>query len=111
MDKLEKVHIFSLNVRGRGDAKKRREIFRWLKWYHNGSSSIILLQETHSTSHSETAWQWEWGSKIYFSHGTANARGVAILMPMKYNFEMKELWKDKEGRLLAVTLKAEEKMF
>ena len=29
--------------------------------------------------------------KIYFSHGTANARVVALLMPKKYNFEMKEI--------------------
>ena len=51
----------------------------------------------------------ERGSNIYFSLGTVNARGVAILMLLKYNFEMKEFWKDKEARLLAVTLKAEEK--
>jgi exodeoxyribonuclease-3 len=103
--------MLSLNVRGIGDGTKRREIFRWLKRYHKGNNSIVLLQETHSTLNSEEKWVQEWGSKIYFSHGTNNARGVAILMPMEYNFDINELWKDIDGRIIALTLKVDERMY
>ena len=88
MGDFETLDILSLNVRGIADCKKRREIFRWLKRYHKGGESIIFLQETHSTSNTENIWQQEWGSKIFFAHGTNRARGVAILMPMKYNFDI-----------------------
>ena len=100
----EQLQVLSLNVRGLGDSKKRREIFRWLKRFHNGGNSITLLQETHSQEGQESIWLNDWGSKIYFSHGTSNARGVAILMPMQYDFEVKELWKDTEGRTMAISL-------
>ena len=78
MAKSERLQLLSLNVRGIGDNTKRREVFRWLKRYHKGGDSIIMLQETHSTPNSELVWEREWGSKIYFSHGANNARGVAI---------------------------------
>ena len=99
--------MLSLNVRGLGDDKKRREIFRWLKRFHRGRDSITLLQETHSTCEKETLWEQDWGSKIYFSHGTSNARGVAILMPMKYNFDVCETWKDGEGRILGLKIQGD----
>ena len=100
----EQLQVLSLNVRGLGDSKKRREIFRWLKRFHNGGNSITLLQETHSQESQESIWLNDWGSKIYFSHGMSNARGVAILMPTQYDFEVKELWKDTEGRTMAISL-------
>ena len=67
----------SLNTRGLKDNKKRREVFRWLKKFHDG---IIFLQETHSSEKQEHLWKNEWGSDIIFSHGTSAARGVAILL-------------------------------
>ena len=109
MANYEMFNVLSLNVRGIGDGKKRREIFRWLKRYHSGGNSIVFLQETHSTTISEHVWQQEWGSKIFFSHGTSKARGVAILMPNKFNFDITELWKDDSGRILALILKTQEK--
>ena len=111
MAEFEQLQLLSLNVRGMGDSKKRREIFRWLKHYHRGHNSIILLQETHSCSIAERKWCDEWGSQIYFSHGTSNTRGVAILMPLKYNFDVTELWKDEEGRILAITINTDDKSF
>jgi exodeoxyribonuclease-3 len=103
-----KLNILSLNVRGLRDGKKRREIFRWLKRYHKATESIVLLQETHTLKDSENTWKQEWGSNVFFSHGSNNARGVAILMPMKYNFTVELLWKDDNGRILAITIKTDE---
>ena len=101
----ECLKILSLNVRGMKDAKKRREIFRWLKRYHGAESSVIFLQETHSEMETEKYWDKDWGSKIYFSHGTNYARGVAIMMPMKFNFEIGNFWADKDGRIVTICLK------
>mgnify|MGYP001553748951 CR=1 FL=1 len=111
MDNFEHLQIQSLNVRGLNEHKKRREIFRWLKRFHNGNTSITLLQETHSVVEKESHWENDWGSKIFFSHGTSNARGVAILMPMKYNFEIAETWKDNEGRILGLQVKTDTMSF
>ena len=109
MDEFEQIQLLSFNTRGIGDSSKRREVFRWLKRYHRGGNSIIMLQETHSTLKCEEIWQREWGSKIYFSHGSNTARGVAILMPMKFNFDIRECWKDKDGRILALTITLDDK--
>ena len=111
MDNQDTLQILSFNVRGLRDSKKRREIFRWLKRYHEGAKSICLLQETHSSVSCEHTWQHEWGSKIYFCHGSHNSKGVAILMPLKYNFDITELFKDIEGRILALTITQDDTTF
>ena len=106
--KREKIDVITLNVRGLKDSKKRREIFRWLKRYHNGSNCIALLQETHSEEKNLNIWESEWGSKIFASHGTSNARGVAILLPKRYNFCIENEWKDEEGRIIKLTIRFDE---
>ena len=92
--------ILSLNVRGLRDSTKRREIFRWLKNLHNGTNSIIFLQETHSIDKDIAKWEHEWGSKIIMSHGTSNSRGVAILFPNCLNFAIKDYSFDINSRII-----------
>ena len=66
-----------MNARGLGDDKKRVQVFSWL---HNKSADIFFLQETHSIVASENKWKDDWGNNnVFFSHGTSNAKGVAIL--------------------------------
>ena len=77
----------SLNVRGLRNKVKRRQLFQWLKKYHSGKNYFIFLQETHSTIKDEKLWQSDWGSKIVFGHGTSKSCGVAILFPMKFNYD------------------------
>ena len=72
--------LLSLNVRGLRDSKKRRELFRWLKHFHNGNKSIIFLQETHATELDKHIWEKEWGSTVILSDYNTNSRGVAILL-------------------------------
>ena len=45
-------------------------------------SDIIFLQETHSKIETENQWEREWGGKMLFSHGSRNARGVAVSSEM-----------------------------
>lgn len=102
------INLLSLNVRGMREGKKRRELFSWLKKYHKGSDSFILLQETHSNETDEVLWQKEWGSKILFCHGTNHSRGVAILFPHKMNVIINKYSCDINGRRQTAHLLYEE---
>ena len=73
MDKYTKM--VTINVRGLGGEAKRREVFHYL--HKKGFS--IFLQDTHSEKKSEKLWSREFGSRIFFSHGDSQSRGVAIL--------------------------------
>ena len=74
---MSKDEIITYNVNGIGNDSKRREVFNYL---HTRKSSIIFLQETHSSKSTMKRWNMEWGTKIWASHGKPNARGVAILI-------------------------------
>ena len=60
-----------------------------------------MLQETHSTKDLEDMWRHEWGGKIYFSHGTSESRGVAILLSPQLDINILEVIGDDEGRFVA----------
>ena len=98
------LKINTLNCRGLRNGSKRREVFSWIKRYHN---SIILLQETHSLQTSETQWQKEWAGSVFFSHGTANSCGVAILIPKEVDYVFIDKRQDRNGRILIVNLSTE----
>ena len=95
----EHISINSFNCRGIRDFKKRATIFHWLSNKHGG---ISLLQETHSMVEDESVWKREYGGIIYYSHGTNQSRGVAILIPdhITHRFKHLSVEKDIEGRLL-----------
>ena len=75
--KRDSLKLLSLNVKGLSNPRKRRAIFTWRR---KQRAELIFLQETHSTKNSECKWKKEWGSDIIFSHGSSNARGVAVLI-------------------------------
>ena len=94
-----KFDLCSLNVRGiHSDEMKRRSIFNWLQVHNNGSRSIAFLQETHSSVKCENTWRSEWGSDIYYSHGTTESRGVAILFPGHLDITVSQQLADDNGR-------------
>ena len=74
------IKCITYNVKGIGDAKKRKEIFHYL---HCNKWDIIFLQEVHSQSKNTNFWNTQWGSKIYYAHGESNVRGVATLFNRK----------------------------
>ena len=57
---MDKVKVISLNVRGMGDAVKKRRVYRYVKLH---CADICLLQETHSASNKKTVWSNEWDGK------------------------------------------------
>ena len=71
--------------------------------------AICLLQETHSYEIDEREWKSQFNGEIFFSHGTCNSRGVAILIPdcLPYDVEVKNIRKDSDGRVLLINLEIE----
>ena len=61
---------------------------------------IFMLQETHCTTENEQKWRKECGNDMYFSNGTSNARGVAIIITGNYEYRLLQLDRDTEGRFL-----------
>ena len=102
------INFFSLNTRGLGATAKRMAIFLWLKAKGAG---IYFLQETHSACSTESKWKNEWDGKIFFSHGEANARGVAILVSKHLQFDIHSEIKDSSGRFLLLDCTVCDKKF
>ena len=88
-------NICTSNVRGLADNTKRRELFHYL---HLKKINCAFLQEVHSIKASEKFWSTQWGTKIWFSHGTNKARGVAILLDKTFPFKVHNVLTDNEGR-------------
>ena len=90
------IKIFSLNCNGLGDKTKRMTVLNNLKRKGPG---IFMLQETHSTPELENSWIMQWGSKkVFFSHGTSNSRGTAILVSDACDITVNNVIKDVNGR-------------
>ena len=70
------INICSMNCRGLGNFKKRRDVFNYLR---EKDFSIICLQDTHFEKKTENQILAEWGYKAWFSSFLSNSRGVTIL--------------------------------
>ena len=89
--------LVSLNVRGISNFHKRRTMFTWCR---KRKADIIFLQETHSKKDSEKQWANEWGGKAFFSHGSPNSCGVAILIRNNFNCVIQKSIVDPQGRFI-----------
>jgi len=94
--------FITINVNGLRNDTHRHKLFHQLK---SKGSSIIALQETHSQPHDENRWPVALGGgTMLFSHGSTNARGVAIFISKKLNCQLIYTHRDSEGRVLVVVL-------
>ena len=104
----ERINIATFNVNGAGANKKRKEIFHYL---HVKNLQVIFLQETHSSPKTANRWAIEFGSKIYFSHGDTQSRGVAILINRSLKVVVHNINTDKEGRYIIMYATINKKKF
>ena len=82
---LRALRLLSLNVNGLNCLEKRQALFAALL---QKGFDVVLLQETHHASESEgLSWAgagpWphqSWSGPSFWSHGTSNSRGVAVLI-------------------------------
>lgn len=102
------LKVYSQNVRGMRDFIKRRKVFTYFK---KKNCNILCLQETFSDPTDEKYWRSEWGSKILFSHGERNSKGVAILFSHEIDVEILDVSKDCQGRFLICTIKKGSRIF
>ena len=93
----EVFKLVSLNVKGISNFKKRRTMFTWCR---KRKADIIFLQETHSIEKTHTQWKNEWGAEIITSHGSSNARGVAILIKNGFDCTIHQKILDPLGRFI-----------
>ena len=70
------LRICSLNCRGLGNFKKRRDVFNKVR---GDGYNIIILQDIHCKVGKEDTFRNSWGNDILVAPYTHNARGVAIL--------------------------------
>ena len=103
------VSIASFNVRGIRSRQKRRTIFRHLHVRY--PDYLVCIQETHSTAEIDQQWRNEWGSPIFFSHGSALSGGVAILIPRRFTGSIQGRLSDDEGRVIGIQFRMEEELF
>ena len=72
-----KFKVLTANVNGLHNSEKRNKIFNFFK---TKKIDLALLQEIHSTTISELAWQKEWKGLSFWNSGpTHQSAGVAIL--------------------------------
>ena len=74
-------------------------------------ADIIFLQETHSTVKTETQWNNEWSAEIITSHGSSNARGVAILIKAGFDCSIHQQILDPMGRYVIVKAVIKDKTY
>ena len=78
------------------DDVKRRAIFQT----YRVNADILILQETHSSQEFEKIWENEWGGVAFFSHGSTNARGVAVFVAKSHKNRIKNIQPIEGGRLI-----------
>lgn len=97
-----KVFVSSMNCQGLADAKKRRDVFHYLR---SKAFSVYLLQDTHFNAKLENYIRAEWGYECYFASYSSNSRGVAILFNNNFEFEVRKVYKDSGGNYILLILK------
>ena len=88
------IRFVSMNCRGLGDSRKRRDVFHFLR---DKKYSICLLQDTHFQKSMEGMIKNEWGFEIFFASFSSNSRGVAVLFNNNFEFKINNIYKDING--------------
>ena len=56
-------------------------------------------------------WQNKFGGKIYANHSSNHSKGVAILFNPKLDFKINSIHKDKNGRVIIISIVLEDNTF
>ena len=94
-----KLSFITNNVKGIQSLKKRLKLIQYFK-SKIGPCGLLFLQETHSNSKVEQKWKEDFHSKVFFSHGKTNSRGVLIAYIGTEKFTVKKQQTDHSGRIL-----------
>ena len=84
------------------EENKRRTLFNF---YRKKQCQILCFQETHSDEETCEMWTHEWGGKAFYSHGTKQARGVAMLFDRQFQGKILKHEEDLDGRCIRCLIK------
>ena len=73
---MSNLNICSVNCRGIGEYRKRKDVFNYLRKL---DCNIFLLQDVHCSLEKVNSFRNMWGNDIIVAPHTHNSRGVAIL--------------------------------
>ena len=97
------LNIVSINCRGAIKDKIKRNILK--EYFLSNEINIALLQETHiGNMDFKEIIEKEYKCKSYWSFGSNNSRGVAILIFENFDFTMKKFQRDSDGRVISVDI-------
>ena len=97
--------ITSVNANGLRNKRKLKELLFAYR------SDIICIQETNWDEDIVKEVREEWKGYIYYNNGARNARGVSILIKRDAVEDIREAYKDKNGRILVIEFKYREMEF
>ena len=84
------------NVKGIQSYKKRLKLVKYFKG-KIGSTGVLFLQETQSSSKVKQKWKEDFKGHVFFSHEKTNSCGFLTAYFGKKNFNVKKQETDKEG--------------
>ena len=74
------IRLISMNCRGLGDIKKRKDVFMFIKKY---KADLFCLQDVHVRKGKENSFRNAWGRHSIVAAHSYNSRGVAIMTSQK----------------------------
>ena len=102
------IKIATINVQGMQDAKKREYIYQNIL---QNKYDITALQEVHCTQQQTFEWEKEWKGVSIWNNGSSMSCGVALLFRPDTKFELTNIDKDFNGRVISVTVTKDEQSF
>jgi exonuclease III len=93
------LSILTLNVNGLSSPIKRYHLTNWNK---KEDLTICCLQDTHLIDRKKHWFRVKGSKKIYQANGPCKQAGVAILISVKVDFQVKLLKRDKEGHVILI---------
>lgn len=105
---LNDIHICSVNVKGLRNKEKRLRFYEWVK---RQKCDIIYMQETHFDINIENDMKIESNFDYFYSHGTSNSCGQAILIHKQLNCDIIEEQRDSHGRILLLNVEIENNIY
>ena len=93
------ISIITLKVNGLNAPTKRHRLAEWIQ---KQDPYICFLQETHFRPRDTYRLKVRGWKKIFHANGNQKKAGVAILIPDKMDFKIKNVTRDKEGHYIMI---------
>ena len=97
--------VTSVNVNGLRDGKKLKELLFVYR------SDILCIQETNWDEEKVKEVREGWKGDLFYNNGARDARGVAIMIKKDKVEDVREVYKDRTGRILVIEFRYDKSNF